>query len=187
MGCFILAKYDLEFKLKVVNEYIDSLGGYSVIGKRHGINRTLVRTWYKAYNALGIEGLERKRSKTKYSLDDKIVILRWMRENNASLNITSAKFRINNPSLIASWMIAFNKYGIDGLTEKRKGRPSMKKKNDNKSNNKNDYVKNLEHENELLRAELAYIKKLKASGISIPNRLLKSNQESLKSSEKNSD
>ncbi|WP_341776212.1 transposase [Staphylococcus hyicus] len=180
-----MAKYDLDFKLKVVNEYIDGLGGYNAIGKRHGINRSIVRTWYRAYSALGIKGLERKRSKTKYSLDDKIVILKWMRENNASLSITSAKFRINNPSLIASWMIAFNKYGIDGLTEKRKGRPSMKKKNDNKS--KNDYVKNLEHENELLRAELAYIKKLKASGINIPNRLLKSNLESLKSSEKNSD
>lgn len=109
-----------------------------------------------------------------------------MRENNASLDITSVKFRINNPSLISSWMIAFNKYGIDGLTEKRKGRPSMKKKNDNKRKNENGYVKNLEHENELLRAELAYIKKLKASGISIPSRLLKSNQESLKNSEKNS-
>lgn len=178
-----MAKYNLEFKLKVVNEYIDGLGGYTAIGKRHGINRSIVRTWYKAYNALGIEGLERKRSNTKYSLDDKIVILRWMRENNASLSITSAKFRINNPSLVASWMIAFNKYGIDGLTEKKKGRPSLKRKNDNKNN----YVKNLEHENELLRAELAYIKKLKASGISIPSRLLKSNQESLKSSEKNSD
>lgn len=185
MGCFILAKYNLEFKLKVVNEYIDGLGGYTAIGKRYGINRSIVRTWYKAYNSLGIQGLERKSKKTNYSLEDKIVILRWMRENNASLSVTSAKFCIINPSLIASWMSAFNKHGIDGLTEKKKGRPSMKKKNDNKS--KKDYVKNLEHENELLRAELAYIKKLKASGISIPSRLLKSNQESLKSSEKNSD
>ena len=110
-----------------------------------------------------------------------------MRENNASLSITSEKFRINNPSLICFWMSAFNKHGIDGLTEKRKGRPSMKKKIDNKIKHKNDYFKNLEHENELLRAELAYIKKLKASGISIPSRLLKSNQESLKNSEKNLD
>lgn len=62
----------------------------------------------------------------------------------------------------------------------------MKKKNEVKRKNKNDYVKNLEHENELLRAELAYIKKLRASGISIPSRLLKSSKESLKNSEKNS-
>ena len=63
MGCFILAKYELEFKLKVVNEYINGLDGYRAIGKRHGINRTLVRTWYKSYIALGIKGLERKKEK----------------------------------------------------------------------------------------------------------------------------
>ena len=171
--------------MNVVNDYINGLGGYHVVGKRHGIDRTQVRTWHRSYIALGIEGLERKNKKTNYSLEDKIDRLRWMRENNASLSMTAVKFRMNNPSLISSWMRAFSKYGIDGLTEKRKGRPSMKKKSDHKK--KNDYVKKLEHENELLRAELAYIKKLKASGISIPSRLLKSNQESLKKSEKNSD
>ncbi|QCT75132.1 IS3 family transposase [Macrococcoides canis] len=178
-----MAKYDLEFKLKIVIEYINGTGGFSVVGKRNGISRSMVRDWYRAYSAFGIEGLERKRSKNKYSLEDKIVILRWMKENNASLSITSTKFRINNPSLISSWVNAYNKHGIDGLSEKKKGSPSMKKKKINNGNS--DYVKKIEHENELLRAELAYIKKLKASGISIPNRLLKSNQESLKSSEKN--
>lgn len=74
---------------------------------------------------------------------------------------------------------------LKDLKEKKEGRPSMKKKKINKLNN--NYVINLEYENELLRAELAYIKKLKASGISIPSRLLKSNQELLKNSEKNSD
>lgn len=179
---FYLAKYDLEFKLKIVIEYINGTGGFSVVGKRNGISRSMVRDWYRAYSAFGIEGLERKKSKKKYSLEDKIVILRWMKENNASLSITSTKFRINNPSLISSWVNAYNKHGIDGLSEKKKGSPSMKKKKINNGNS--DYVKKIEHENELLRAELAYIKKLKASGISIPNRLLKSNQESLKSSEK---
>ncbi|TDM42458.1 IS3 family transposase [Macrococcoides goetzii] len=178
-----MAKYDLEFKLKIVIEYINGTGGFSVVGKRNGISRSMVRDWYRAYSAFGIEGLERKRSKKKYSLEDKIVILRWMKENNASLSITSTKFRINNPSLISSWVNAYNKHGIDGLSEKKKESPSMKKKKINNGNS--DYVKKIVHENELLRAELAYIKKLKASGISIPNRLLKSNQESLKSSEKN--
>lgn len=46
-----------------------------------------------------------------------------MRINNASLSITSIKFRINKTSLISSWISAFNKRGIDRLTEKSKGRP----------------------------------------------------------------
>ncbi|CAD7360349.1 hypothetical protein HMPREF1208_00321 [Staphylococcus sp. HGB0015] len=50
--------------MKVVNDYINGLGGYSAIGKRHGINRSIVRKWYHAYIAFGIEGLERKKGRT---------------------------------------------------------------------------------------------------------------------------
>ncbi|TDM42719.1 helix-turn-helix domain-containing protein, partial [Macrococcoides goetzii] len=40
-----LAKYDLEFKLKIVIEYINGTGGFSVVGKRNGISRSMVRDW----------------------------------------------------------------------------------------------------------------------------------------------
>ncbi|TDM41003.1 helix-turn-helix domain-containing protein, partial [Macrococcoides goetzii] len=42
---FYLAKYDLEFKLKIVIEYINGTGGFSVVGKRNGISRSMVRDW----------------------------------------------------------------------------------------------------------------------------------------------
>lgn len=45
----------------------------------------------------------------------------------------------------------------------------------------------LEHENKLLRAELAFIKKLRALGINIPERLKNETPESSMNSEKNSD
>ena len=44
----------------------------------------------------------------------------------------------------------------------------------------------LEKEVELLRAENAYLKKLRASGVNIPNRMLKQNPESSTNSERNS-
>jgi len=49
------------------------------------------------------------------------------------------------------------------------------------------HERELERENELLRAELAYLKKLRALGIDIPSRLRKQNYESSRTSEKNSD
>ncbi|WP_281182854.1 helix-turn-helix domain-containing protein [Staphylococcus schleiferi] len=66
-----MAKYDLEFKMKVVNDYINGLGGYNAIGKRHGINRSIVRKWYHAYIAFGIEGLERKKGRTSIYEEEK--------------------------------------------------------------------------------------------------------------------
>src|SRR5699024_12504654 len=62
--------------------------------------------------------------------------------------------------------------GIDGLS-KPKGRPSMSKKPKKKTDKKLTKEQQLEKEIELLRAENAYLKKLRASGINIPNRLRK--------------
>lgn len=183
---FYMVKFDLEFKLKVINEYKNGLGGYKSLGKRHGVSTTLVKTWCVAYSAFGIDGLKRKKDRTNYSLEEKLAILKWKRENNASYITTSVEFGMNNPALISHWSRRFNSYGMDGLAGKRKGSPDMNKKSDTHVND-NDYVKNLEHENQLLKAELAYLKKLKASRINIPNRLLKSNHELLKNSEKDSD
>nr|WP_259544800.1 hypothetical protein [Heyndrickxia oleronia] len=59
----------------------------------------------------------------------------------------------------------------------------QKKKNSEKKLTKEQQ---LEKEIELLRAENAYLKKLRASGINIPSRLLKQNRESSMNSEKNS-
>lgn len=63
----------------------------------------------------------------------------------------------------------FHDRGIEGLSGK-KGRPSMTKKSKNKELTKEQQ---LEKEIELLKAENAYLKKLRASGIDIPSRLLK--------------
>lgn len=68
-------------------------------------------------------------------------------------------------------MRIWNKEGIDGLS-KPKGRPPMsKKKKQKKNDNTLTRAQQLEREIELLRAENAYLKKLRASGINIPSRL----------------
>jgi transposase len=71
-------------------------------------------------------------------------------------------------------MRVWRKEGTIGLS-KPKGRPTMSKKK-SKQNIKSKKLtreQELEQENELLRAENAYLKKLRASGINIPSRLQK--------------
>lgn len=87
-----------------------------------------------------------------------------MKQTGASYSDTATTFGMNNLSLIANWHRAFQEKGIEGLKPKPKGRPSMTKKPNKKTTNKSTEcsLKELERENELLRLENAYLKKLKS-------------------------
>ena len=76
---------------------------------------------------------------------------------------------MDNYSLIEAWKLKFLSGGSKALSRKS-GRPSMGK-NKNVKKKKLTREQELEYENELLRAELAFIKKLRALGMDVPERL----------------
>ena len=51
------------------------------------------------------------------------------------------QFKINNPSLIARWVIDFRNQGLEGLKPKKRGRPSSMTKD--KKTQKNKLKKNI--------------------------------------------
>ncbi len=54
-----MAKYSLEFKYKVVQEYLEEGISYLALAKKYNIpsNRS-VRTWVNAYETVGIDGIK---------------------------------------------------------------------------------------------------------------------------------
>ena len=53
-----MSKYNLEFKLKVVKEYLEGNIGYLSLAKKYDINLELViRRWVNSYKTQGYEGL----------------------------------------------------------------------------------------------------------------------------------
>ncbi|MCQ2009462.1 helix-turn-helix domain-containing protein [Sporolactobacillus sp. STSJ-5] len=96
-----------------------------------------------------------------------------MKENHSSLEQTALHFKMSSPSTIYQWERRFEAMGVDGLKTKR-GRPPMgkhehikrtAKKNDtlNRADQpEQNRIKDLELENELLRIENEYLKKLDA-------------------------
>lgn len=89
-----------------------------------------------------------------------------MKRTGASQQETTLAFGLNNPSLIANWDLVFQREGVAGLEGKPKGRPPMPGKKKGKPNQKKEKELSreaqLERENELLRLENAYLKKLRA-------------------------
>lgn len=161
-----MAKYNEEFKLKVVLDYLHGTLGYPSIAKKYQVkSESQIRRWVRAYKEFGREGLAIKKKKATYSVQFKVDILHFMKQTGASYQETAIQFKLNNPSLIAKWNSTFLKEGIEGLQEKAKGRPSMSKKpkvTPIKKEKEMSREEQLERENELLRLEVAYLKKLKA-------------------------
>src|SRR5690606_28521775 len=95
----------------------------------------------------------------------KVDVLHFMKRSGASYQETAIQFGLNNLSLIVNWNRRFLAEGVEGLEERAKGRPPMTKKpkpNAEKPEKALSREQQLERENELLRLEVAYLKKLKA-------------------------
>lgn len=73
------------------------------------------------------------------------------------------QFNIGNSATLSLWLKLYQNYGIVGLTPRQKGRKPMKKaqKTVDKDLSEQARLKQLEDENLRLRAENAYLKKLR--------------------------
>ncbi|KQL56474.1 MULTISPECIES: helix-turn-helix domain-containing protein [Bacillaceae] len=186
-----MAKYSDEFKRRIVEEYHQGSLGYKLLAKKHGIpSKSVILRWVSAYRTLGPNGLTRKQTQTVYPVHFKKDVLNFMKHTGASLQEAANQFGINNPSLIVSWRLSFERLGLEGLEHKPKGRPSMSKNSHKKQLNKENSQtreQKLERENELLRLEIAYLKKLKAFREDPEGSLEKHKQRWHSSSMKNSD
>lgn len=157
-----MAKYSQGFKLKIVQEYIKGKFGYDLLAQKYGIpSPTPIKHWVRAYKAFGEEGLQRKTKSEDYPVQFKLDVLNFMKQTGASYLDTAIRFNMNNPSLIATWNSKFSKEGVEGLKHP-KGRPTMSKKPKAKIEKTSSREEQLERENEQLRLEVAYLKKLKA-------------------------
>ena len=161
-----MTKYSDEFKLKVVRAYLEGPLGYKSLAKTFTISsESQIRRWVRAYKEFGEAGLRRVSVKQVYSVKTKLDVLHFMKQTGSSYLDTAIQFNMNNPTLVANWNSKFLKEGIEGLKEKVKGRPPMSKNPKIKAvkqESTESREKQLEREIELLRLEVAYLKKLKA-------------------------
>lgn len=160
-----MGKYSQGFKLKVVQAYLKGNLGYLLLAQKYGIpSPTPIKHWVRAYKAFGEEGLQRKTKHEEYPVQFKLDLLNFMKQTSASYQDIAIRFNMNHPSLIATWHSKLLKERVEGLKH-AKGRPIMSKKSKitpAQSERTMSREEQLERENELLRLEVTYLKKLKA-------------------------
>ena len=85
-------KYSYEFKLNVVQDYLNGTLGYTLLTKKHAISDSdLIGKWVNQYKTFGKDGLKRKKTNKKYPLNFKLDVLD-----------TANAFGITEPSIIAN-------------------------------------------------------------------------------------
>lgn len=189
-----MAKYSYEFKLQVVQAYLDGEGGYRYLSKKYGVpSKRDIEKWVFAYKAFGKDGLMRSRKNESYSFEFKLHVVELYLTTEVSYQELALSVGINNPPLIARWVNDHRIAGPDALKVKSKGRQKKLNKAKDKSPLLNDkqnsdleYLKQLEDENLKLRIENAYLKELRRLRLEEED-LLKKQRESFTASEENLD
>ncbi len=188
-----MVKYSEEFKVKVVQEYLNGRIGYRSLAKKHGVkSKEQIREWVLVYQKYGVKGLVKRKNDEVYSVQFKLDVLSFMKRTGASRTETALHFALKNSSMISSWKKKFLEGGAEAL-DQPKGRPTMsdKAKNVKRSNqpalqDEMTREQKLERENELLRLEVEYLKKLKAFQMDPEGYLEKHRQHYHSNSKKNS-
>lgn len=164
-----MAKYNYEFKKKLVQAYLNGEGGYSHLANKYGIpSKTNVKIWVAAYKEFGNNGLMRSRKSKNYSFEFKLNVVKLYLVTEVSYRELALSVKIKNPPLIAKWVNDYRNAGPDALRPKRKGRRIKVDKPKNitpdiptTSNDTTEYIKQLEDELLKLKIENAYLKELR--------------------------
>ena len=99
----------------------------------------------------------------KYSPEFKLSVILDMRNNHLGYNETMRKYRINAHMAIQNWERKYLEEGYEGLMKDNRGRPSLNGKKRGRPPKLDKKVEeDLIAENQRLRMEIEYLKKLNA-------------------------
>jgi transposase len=156
-------KYDVDFKLKVVQQILKGKESADSISFKYTISDSIVKRWVDFYRLHGIDGL--MPSNRHYSPEFKLEVVQAVKSKSLSLNKACCQFRISSVSTLKKWLILFDSCGAESLRVERRGRgkpkirtPDMPRKPKKTLTREEELLEELAD----LRAENAYLKKLHA-------------------------
>lgn len=158
-------KYSIGFKLEVIQYHLNNDCGRRRVANHFNLHEGVVRKWIDIYNIHGKEGFEPTPNKS-YSFNFKKEVVLTIIEEGLSFTDALYRFKLREVGMLSTWLRQYKEHGIDGLKSKPRGRhKAMPKPQPPKACPNNDSDKTqaeLLEELAYLRAENAFLKKLKA-------------------------
>lgn len=159
-------KYSIKEKLKAVKSVLSGKETTLSAGRKLEASEKTVRRWVNHYKQGGIRGL--KLHNGSYDGQFKVRVIQYMLKNDLSCMQTAVYFGIPADGTVLNWLSKYQEQGAEGLFQDGRGRKrsimTKKKKTVNKkaTGSVEDRLAALQAENEYLRAENAFLKKLDA-------------------------
>lgn len=127
------------------------------VAKRLGVSASAVHRLYDRWRVRGGAALVAKPSKRLFSFEFKLDVVRRFLAGETKVDL-AREFDLSSPKLIETWARTYRNQGEDGLRPKRSGRRPKPEAVPGEV----DELERLRQENERLRAEVAYLGKVRA-------------------------
>ena len=133
----------------------------SEIISKYNVSSQTVRRWVEEYDSRGVEGLLTKPKNKAYTGEFKQTVVDDMRKNNLSQSEVSRKYAIGRGQ-VQQWERIYLEQGPEGLYIEKRGRSAKSMNAKEQITLKKSVEEDLIAENQRLRMENEYLKKLNA-------------------------
>lgn len=156
-----MSKYSYEERLEAVIRVVEGGMSPKQSAKILGTGHEHVRRWLMRYQKFGTAGLMLKNG--SYDGDFKLSVIEYMHANNLSIRKAAVEFAIPSDVTLGKWERIYYEEGPLGLYRDNRGRKSkMISKKPKKKKLEKKIEEDLIAENQRLRMENDYLKKLQA-------------------------
>lgn len=155
--------YSLKQKKKVIRLVLIEKSSLLSAARAIGSDQKTVRRWLGLYKQYGEAGLKPRRG--NYPGKFRVKVIRHMLKYNLSLSHTTIHFGIPGEGTVSRWLKTYGEKGESGLMVdlvRRKKFMMPKSKIKKGSESLEERLVSVESENEYLRTEIAFLKKLEA-------------------------
>ena len=160
-GVLFMSKYSFEEKLETVLRVVKDGMSPGQSAKILGTGHEHVRRWVMRYQQFGLEGLRLKNG--SYDGGFKHSVIEYMHTNHLSIRQAAVKFGLPSDVTLGKWERIYYEEGPQGLYRDNRGSKSkMSSKRLKKKKLEKKIEEDLIAENQRLRMENDYLKKLQA-------------------------
>lgn len=97
-----------EEKLLICQQYKKGGGTLRSLASQYGVHKSTIESLVFKYNNFGAEALRMQKTHQNYTATFKYTVIESYKNGEGSHNDLAIKYGINNPSLIAGWVLGYN-------------------------------------------------------------------------------
>lgn len=102
------AKYTVEQKVRIVEEYLSGEGSYRSLAEKHGVGHKSVEDWVQKYREQGEAGLLPRHDNSSYSSVFKMKCVEAVLRGEGSVDDIVAKYNISAREVLRDWIKRYN-------------------------------------------------------------------------------